>query len=225
MLFFSPPFFLLPSPDILLYYSCYEVVYLNPTGPLWACHLFFSYGPVQPLVLLLHHWRAPVSHLFSLGHPGPVCFPWASLALFLTLHSHELLLNSLGFPSPITLSIILGVQGLAINPLLSLLSLLWAYRGPFSLFHIIYCPWFAFSLFPSSFKPIYLLKAHLFISRACDPLFLPLGLNGLFYLFANSFLFVLLGFSFPLGLPKWPSTTGKYPKLFPSYKFLKLIPN
>ena len=34
------------------------------------------------------------------------------------------------------------------------------------------------SLFPNSFKPIYPLKAHLFISWACDPLFLPLGLNG-----------------------------------------------
>ena len=34
------------------------------------------------------------------------------------------------------------------------------------------------SLFPDSFKPIYPLKAHLFILWVCDPLFLPLGLNG-----------------------------------------------
>ena len=88
------------------------------------------------------------------------------------------LLSSLGSPSPITLFLILGVHGLAINPLLSLLLLLWVCHGPFSLFHIIYCPWFAFSFFPSFFKPIYLLKAHLFISWACDPLFLPLKLNG-----------------------------------------------
>ena len=118
-----------------------------------------------------------MSHLFSFGRPGPVCFPWASSALFLTLHSHGLLLNSLGFLGPITLSFILRVHGLAINPLLSLLSLLWACRDPFSLFHIIYCPWFVFSLFPGSFKPIYLFKAHLFISWACDLLFLPLGFN------------------------------------------------
>ena len=39
------------------------------------------------------------------------------------------------------------------------------------------CPWFAFSLFPGSFKPIYLFKTHLFISWACDPLFLPVELN------------------------------------------------
>ena len=141
-------------------------VYSSPNGPVW------------PLVLLLHHWRAPVSNLFSLGRPGPVCFPWASSALFLTLHSYGLLLNFLDFPGLITLSLILGVHRFAINPLLSLLSLLWACRSPFSLFHIIYCPWFAFSLFSDSFKPIYLLKAHLFISWAYDPLFLPLGLNG-----------------------------------------------
>ena len=74
----------------------------------------------------------------------PICFPSASSALFLTLHSHRLLLSSLGFSDPITLSLILGVHGLAINPLLSLLSLLWANRGPFSIFHIIYYPLFAF---------------------------------------------------------------------------------
>ena len=119
-----------------------------------------------------------MSHLFSLGRLRPVCFPWAFSAIFLTLHYHGLLLNFLGFLGSITLFLFLGVYGLAINPLLSLLSLLWAYRGPFSLFHIIYCPWFAFSLFPGSFKPIYLFKTYLFISWACDPLFLPLGLNG-----------------------------------------------
>ena len=99
-------------------------------------------------------------------------------SLFLTLHFHGFLLNSLGFLGPITLFLILGVHGFAINPLLSLLSLLWTCRGPFSLFHIIYCPWPTFSLFPDSFKPIYLLKVHLFISWSCDPLFLLLGLNG-----------------------------------------------
>ena len=112
-------------------------------------------GPLRPLVLLLHHRRVLVSHLFSLGHPWPICFPWASLTLFITLHSHGLLLSSLGFLGLITLSLILEVHGLVINPLLSLLSLLWAYHGPFSLFHIIYCLWFDFSLFLDSFKPIY----------------------------------------------------------------------
>ena len=150
-----------------------------------------------------------MSHLFSLGRLRSVCFPWASSTLFLTLHSYGLLLNFLDFPDPITLSLILGVHGFAINPLLSLLSLLWACRGPFSLFHIIYCPWFAFSLFSDSFKPIYLLKAHLFILWACDPLFLLVGLNGFSIYLPNSFLSVLLGFFVPPGLPKWPSTIIK----------------
>ena len=119
-----------------------------------------------------------MSHLFSLERPRPVCFPWASSALFLTLHYHGFLLNSLGFPGPITLFLILGVHGLVIDPLLSLFSLLWACHDPFSLFHIIYYPWFAFPLFPGSFKPIYFLKVHLFISWACGPLFPPLGLSG-----------------------------------------------
>ena len=171
-------------------FSCYHLLpYHSITSAvkLFALILLGLFGPavysspnglVWPLVLLLHQWRAPVSHLFSLERPKPVCFPWASSVLFLTLHSHGLSLNSLGFLGLITLSLVLGVHGFAINPLLSLLSLLWACRGLNSLFHIIYYPWFSFSLFSDSFKSIYLLKAHLFISCACDPLFLPLELNG-----------------------------------------------
>ena len=148
-----------------------------------------------------------MSHLFSLGRPGPVCFPWASSAFFLTSHHHGLLLNSLGFPGLITLFLILGVHKLAINPLLSLFSLLWAYRSPFSLFHIIYCPWFAFTLFSGSFKPIYLFKTHLFVSWACDPLFLPFGLNEFSIRLPTPF--YPCCWASPkllLGLPKWPST-------------------
>ena len=171
------------------HFSCYHLLSYNsiiPAAKLFASILLGLFGPavysslngsVRPLVLLLHHWWALVSHLFSLRRLGPVCFPWASSALFLTLHSHGLLLNSLGFPGPITLSLIVWVHGFAINSLLSLLSLLWACRGPFSLFYIIYCPWFTFSLCSDSFKLIYLLKAHFFISWAYDPLFLPLRLN------------------------------------------------
>ena len=122
MLFFSPPFFCYP---VLPYH------FIIHAAKLFASILLGLFGPavysspnglVQPLVLLLHHWRASVSHLFSFGRLGPVCFPWASSALFLTLHFHGLLLNSLGFLGPITLSLILRAHGLAINPLLSLLS-------------------------------------------------------------------------------------------------------
>ena len=111
-------------------------VYSSPNGSIWL------------LVLLLHYLRAPMSHLFSLGHPWPNCFTWASLALCLTPYSHGLLLTSLGFLGPITLYLILGAHGLAINPLLSLFALLWACYGPFSLFYIIYYSWVCyFSLF------------------------------------------------------------------------------
>ena len=112
----------------------------------------------------LHCLRAPVFY-FPFGHPWPIYFSWAFLALFLTLHSHEFLLTLLGFPCLITLSLILGVHGLVINPLFSLLTLLRACCGPLSLFYITYCPWVChFSLSLGSFSPIYFLKTHLFIS-------------------------------------------------------------
>ena len=59
----------------------------------------------------------PISFLF--GNPWPICFPWASSAHFLILHSHGLLLTLLGFLNPITLSFILGTHGLSINLLVS----------------------------------------------------------------------------------------------------------
>ena len=119
-----------------------------------------------------------MSHLFSLGHPWPICFPWASLTIFLTLRSHGFLLTPLSFLDPITLSFILGTHGLAINPLLSLLALLRAYvtHSHFSTSHTAHE--FVTSLSLGSFRPICFLKAHLFISWTCDPLFLLLGLNG-----------------------------------------------
>ena len=116
---------------------------------------------------------------FLLGVPGP--FAFLGLPSPLTLHSHGFLLSSLGFPSPIILSFILEAHGLAINLLLSLLSLLWAYSHFFISYTahgLLFFFFFFFFLFPGSFKPIYPFKAHLFISWACDPLFLPLGLNG-----------------------------------------------
>ena len=118
LFFFLNPRFLFPG------FQVSNTVVLVVVVPIWlglfgpAIHSSPN-GPTRPLVLLLHHQQAPVSHLFSLGRPGPVCFPWASSALFFTLHYHGLLLNSLGFLGPMTLSLILRVHGLAINPLLS----------------------------------------------------------------------------------------------------------
>ena len=77
----------------------------------WACtHVVLGFlGP-------FHRFWAPLSHLFSLGRPRPVCFPWASSALFLTSHYHELLLTSLGFSGPTTLFSSLGLMGLPSTP-------------------------------------------------------------------------------------------------------------
>ena len=114
----------------------------------------------------------------SLGHPWPTCFLWASLALLLTLHSYGLLLTSLGFPSPITLFSSLGFMGLPLTPYFLCLHY-FGLAATLSHFSTSYTTHgYAISLFPGFFKPTCLFKAHLFISWACDPLFLPLGPNG-----------------------------------------------
>ena len=137
---------------------------LSPNGLAW------------PLVFLL--MGSYVLFCLSLGHPWSICFLWVSLTLLLTLHSHGLLLTSLGFPDPITLFSSLGFMGL---PLILYFLCLY-YFGPvvaLSYFSISYTAHrYAISLFPDSFKPTCLFKAHLFISWACDLLFLPLGPNG-----------------------------------------------
>ena len=116
--------------------------------------------------LLFFSW-ASLAHLLSLGFLNPFtnsAFWWAFT-------------NFIGLPWPNYLILILGVHRLAINPFLCL-----HYFEPtvvHSHFSISYTAHgYAISLFPGFFKPIYLLKAHFFISWACDPLFLPLGPNG-----------------------------------------------
>ena len=52
--------------------NCFALIWLGLYGP--AVYSSPN-GPARPLVFLLHHWRASVSHLFSLEHPRPVCFP------------------------------------------------------------------------------------------------------------------------------------------------------
>ena len=101
----------------------------------------------------LHCSWAPLSHFFLLKHPWPICFPWPSLALFLTLHSHGLLLTLLGFPGLITLFFILGAYRLSTNPLLFgfiTLDLLW----PILTFLHLIMPMGLQLLSLGSFKPI-----------------------------------------------------------------------
>ena len=138
--------------------------------------------------------------LLSLWHSWPICFLWASLALLLTLHSHGLLLTSLGFPGPITLFSSLGFMGLPLTPYFLCLH----YFGPvvaYSHFFIYNAHGYAISLFSGFFKPIFILKAHLFFSWACYPLFLLLGPIGFAIYLPNLCcpccwaFFFLLGFS------------------------------
>ena len=100
--------------------------------PVWSLDLYSCYcGLSWPITLLMGSFNpflSPLAHFFLLGHPQPICFPWASSAHFLILHSHGLLLTLFSFPDPITVSFILGAHGLSINPLLSYfvtLVLLW----------------------------------------------------------------------------------------------------
>ena len=135
-------------------------------------------APLSHFILLdilgsFYHFRAPLSHFILLGildlfhrfraslsHSGsfvPFVFPWVSRACLLSMGflgafpnftSPWAFTEFFGLPSPIMLFLILGVHGLAINPLLSLFSLLWACRGPILIFphHILPMVCF-FSLF------------------------------------------------------------------------------
>ena len=125
---------------------------------------------------------------FSLGHPWPICLPWASSALLLTLYSYELLLTSLGFPSPITSYSSLGFMGLPSIPYSLCLHCFGPAAAHFYFFSHHALPMgllLTISLFPGSFEPICFLKAHLLISWICDPLFLSLELNGFFLFFIS----------------------------------------
>ena len=141
---------------------------------------------------------------FSLGHPWPICFLWASSSLLLTLHSHGLLLTSLGFLNLITSFSSLGFIGLPLTPFFLCTFGPIVAHSHFSTSYTAHG--YAISLFPGFFKPIYLLKAHLFISWTCDPSFLPLGLMVL-----PPICQPFAGLSaFHLDPQKWPSTTCKW---------------
>ena len=152
------------------YFCCNNLILL---GLFWAGRLF-----LLSVAWHGHCFTFTYELLCPFGHPWPVFFLWASSALLLISHSHGLFTNFIGLPWFNNLILILGVHGSAINPLLSQFALPWACGSPFSLFYLIHCPWDATSFFPGFFEPTCLFKTHLFISWACDPLFLLLGPNG-----------------------------------------------
>ena len=84
---------------------------------------FLTYGLLCPFSL----W-AFLAHLFALGFRSPFTnfvFSWAFT-------------DFIRLPRPNYIILILGIHGSTINPLLSLLALLWAYRDPFLLFFTSY---------------------------------------------------------------------------------------
>ena len=134
---------------------------------------FLTYGLLCPFF----PW-ASLAHLFALGFLGPFTnfvFSWAFT-------------DFIRLPRPNYFILTLRVHGPTINPMFSLLALLWACCGSFLLFSHHTLPMgllLTISLFPGSFEPTCFLKAHLLISWTCDPLFLPLGLNGFFLFFVS----------------------------------------
>ena len=119
---------------------------------LW-CYLtqdYWAFSGLLPILLSMtqySHWafwllflQAPVSHLFPFEHPWPIYFPWASSALSNFVFPWAFT-NSFGCPWPNCFIIHSWAHRLSINSLLSLLALLRACCGPFSLFYITYCSW------------------------------------------------------------------------------------
>ena len=98
-------------------------MYSFPNG-LTQPYAFLLMGSCVPFVL---PW-ASLAYLLVLGFLGPFSnfvFPWAFT-------------DFVGLPWPNYFILILRVYGLAINPLLSLLALLWAYHSSFLLFFTSY---------------------------------------------------------------------------------------
>ena len=57
---------------------------------------YIACGLLRPICFLL----GILSPFAFLRHPLSICFPWASLAIFLTLHFHGLFTNFFGLPQP-----------------------------------------------------------------------------------------------------------------------------
>ena len=98
---------------------------LSPSGLTW------------PLVFLL--MGSYVLFVFSLGHPWPVCFLWVFSSPFTNSAFSWVITNFIGLPLPNYFILILGVHGLAINPLFSLFALLLGLQWPILTFlrHIL----------------------------------------------------------------------------------------
>ena len=140
-----------------LLYALFSISYNDQVLLLgsYSCHfgVFLTHYIARGLLGPFLPSRASLAHFSFLGHPQPISFPLGILGPFPTLYSHEFLLTLLAFPSPITISFILRVHGLSINPLLSYFitsGLLWPILT--FLHHIIPMGLLLLSL--GSFRPI-----------------------------------------------------------------------
>ena len=155
----------LPSfPVILLCHSCHNDSILLG---------LFGLALLGPLVFLFMGYCVPFA-LFSLGHPWPVLLPLGFLILFTNSAFPWAITNFIGLPWPNYFVLILGVHGLAINPLLSLFALLLGLQWPILTFlhHILPMGmlflsfWASLSPFASS-RSIYLFHG-LVIHYSCN---------------------------------------------------------
>ena len=146
---------------------------MPPFPAILLCHSYRNdsilLGLFRPTIYSFPQWLNMTIDFptYELLCPFFFSFSWASLAHLLPFTNFAFswaITNFIGLPWPNYFILILGVHGLAINPLLSFFALLWTYRGPFSLSISYTAHGYAISLFSGFFKPIYLLKSHLFIS-------------------------------------------------------------
>ena len=140
---FSPLF--VPSVSLPMFLPCHSIIPIAVLfNPCLLCLFqayymdFLQWPSILIGFILMPLWGFFWPIMLVLGSFGPFLPPWASLVYFLpfgildplpSLHSHRFLLTLLGFSNPITISFILGVHGLFINPLLSYfitLDLLWS---------------------------------------------------------------------------------------------------
>ena len=123
-------------------------------------------------------FRPAIPFFPPMAYRGHWCsYLWAPVSLLFSFGLSPAHLLSLDFPGPISLFLSLGLTGLPLTPYFLCLHCFGpaAAHSHFSIPHTAHgCH---FSLFGPS-RPICFLKTHLFILWACDPLFLPLGLNG-----------------------------------------------
>ena len=131
--YLQPISWLSSCPAILLCHSCYNDLILS--GLFGSAVYSFPNGLTRPWAFLL------------MGSYVPFVFLWASLAHLLVLDFLGPFTNFvfswaftdfIGFSRPNYFILIIGVYRPVINPLLSLLALLWACRGLFLLFFTSY---------------------------------------------------------------------------------------